>query len=213
MPFGLFRTGSDDHDGSAAGGPSVAPGEEGTHRIGVTGHSDLTASSVSVVAAALREWLAPLDGGRWVGVSCLACGADQLFAALVLDLGGQLEVVLPARDYRTRKVDPDNAAQFDRLLAAASTVTVMDYERSCREAYMAASTALLGTVDRMVAVWDGRPALRHGSTGDVVAAARALGLPVSVLWPRGASRRRPDGAIPSIDEPRSAGRRRQAITE
>lgn len=157
-------------------------------RIGITGHCDLTPSSLPLVTAALRERLAPLHGTRWVGVSCLARGADQLFASLVLELGGRLEVILPARDYRSRKVEPDNAAQFDRLLATATTVSVMDFERSCRDAYMTASTALLDAVDAMVAVWDGQPARRHGSTGDVVVAARQLGLPVTVVWPHGASR-------------------------
>ncbi|MDN5915385.1 MAG: hypothetical protein L0I76_09810 [Pseudonocardia sp.] len=159
-----------------------------TRRIGITGHSDLTVSSLPHVSAALREWLTPRNGTWWVGVSCLARGADQLFAALVLELGGQLEVILPAHDYRSRKVEPDNAAQFDRLLAAAARVTVMDFEQSCRVAYMSASTALLAAVDTVIAVWDGQPARRHGSTGDVVIAARQLELPVTVLWPRCAAR-------------------------
>lgn len=30
------------------------------------------------------------------GVTCLARGADQIFARVVLDLGGTVEVVLPA---------------------------------------------------------------------------------------------------------------------
>jgi hypothetical protein len=157
-------------------------------RIGITGHSDLTGASLPLVSAALRTWLAPRVAAPWLGVSCLARGADQLFAQLVLELGGALEVVLPASDYRARKVEPGELADFDRLLAAATTVTVLGFERSSRAAYMAASTALLHAVDRMVAVWDGRPARRHGSTADVVAAARRLGLPVAVVWPSGAAR-------------------------
>jgi len=166
-------------------------------RIGVTGHSDLTTPSLPIIEAALREWLVPRTGRRWVGVSCLARGADQLFAALVLGLGGQLEVILPARDYRARTVGPRNAAQFDHLLSAATRTTVMGFDQSCREAYMAASTALLATVDRVAAVWDGKPARSHGSTGDVVAAARRLGLPVSVLWPTGAARHPADETRPT----------------
>lgn len=160
-----------------------------TNRIGITGHSDLTPSSLPLAHAALRRWLTPRAVVPWVGVSCLAQGSDRLFAALVLDLGGRLEIVLPARDYRDAKVAPDNLAEFDRLLAAATTVRVGGRDRSCREAYMCASTDMLAAVDLLVAVWDGRPAHRPGSTGDVVVAARGKGLPVAVLWPPGAARR------------------------
>ena len=158
-------------------------------RVGVTGHSDLTEPSTPIVEAVLREWLSAHASPPWVGVSCLASGADQVFAGLVLDLGGQLEVILPARDYRARKVDADRVYEFDRYLAAAVAVIVLDFDRSSRQAYMAASTALLGKVDMVIAVWDGLPARRHGSTGDVVAEAQRLGLPTSILWPAGAARR------------------------
>ncbi len=177
-------------------GPGAAPhhGAGAPARIGITGHSDLTGPSLPLVSAALRTWLSARADRPWVGVSCLARGADQLFAHLVLELGGGLEVILPASDYRARKVEPGEIAEFDRLLAAATAVTVLSFERSSRAAYMAASTALLHAVDEMVAVWDGQPARRHGSTADVVAAARRLGLPLAVLWPSGAARHPPAAA-------------------
>jgi hypothetical protein len=42
--------------------------------------------------------------------------------------------------------------------------------------------------DVLLAVWDGRPARGFGGTGDVVAYARRRGVPVEVVWPRGAER-------------------------
>lgn len=80
-------------------------------RIGVTGHSNLTPDSVPIVADAIRTALADI-GEPITGLSCLARGADQVFARVVLDMGGALEVVLPAADYRERKVKPDNREQF-----------------------------------------------------------------------------------------------------
>ena len=93
------------------------------------------------------------------GVTCSARGADQLFARAVLDLGGRVEVVLPASDYRERKVKPDNAANFAKLIGEAAVVITMSFETSSRDAYMAASEHVLATVDAMVAVWPplGRP--------------------------------------------------------
>lgn len=122
------------------------------------------------------------------GISCLAEGADQLFADVVLALGGRLEVILPAPDYRARQIDPGNAARFDRLLTSASSVRTTGYERSCRAAYLAAGEAVLAGADLLVAIWDGHPATRTGSTGEVVEHAHLRGLPVTVVWPPGAYR-------------------------
>lgn len=155
-------------------------------RIGITGHSNLTPDSIPLVADALRETLAARAGDGLIGVSCLARGADQIFARVVLDLGGHLEVILPAADYRTRKVKPDNAAEFDDLIGQAKTVTTLPFDHSARDAYMAASDAVLDTVDEIIAVWDGQPADGHG--GDVVAAGRSREVPVTVVWPAGAAR-------------------------
>ncbi len=163
--------------------------------LAVTGHMDLTEESVPRVAAALRELVAGYAGyaentaQRLVGVSCLARGADSLFAEAVLAAGGRLVAVVPSRDYRQAKVGPDHAAQFDRLLAAAGEVVVMDHPTADRAAYEAANAELLRRADRLVAVWNGRPpGGKGGGTADVVERARAAGLPVDVVWPPGAAR-------------------------
>ncbi|POM26158.1 hypothetical protein BTM25_05470 [Actinomadura rubteroloni] len=155
-------------------------------RIGVSGHTNITPATAGLVSRALRDLLAGQDDVT--GVTCLARGADQVFAQVVLDVGGRVEVVLPARDYRAAKVGPDNAVVFDALLGRASVVRYAPFETSGDAAYMAASEMLVGSVERLVAVWDGRPAGGHGGTADVVAHARAAGLPVDVVWPDGAAR-------------------------
>ncbi len=153
-------------------------------RIGVTGHSNLTADTMRLVAAEIR---AALGKTSTTGVTCLARGADQVFARVVLELGGVLEVVLPARDYRMRKVLAGNASEFDELLGQAAAVHTMPFEESSPDAYMAASEYVLDHVDLVLAVWDGEPGA-YGGTGDVVDAARRRGLTVTVIWPEGATR-------------------------
>ncbi|MGB8963650.1 MAG: hypothetical protein WCC38_17060 [Pseudonocardiaceae bacterium] len=157
-------------------------------RVGITGHSNLTVESAPLVADALRAELAAHVSDGLVGVSCLARCADQLFARVVLELGGGLEVVLPAADYRSRKVKVDNAAVFDELIGQATTVRTLPFETSNRESYLAASEHVLSTAELMMAVWDGYPADGRGGTGDVIERARALDLPVTVVWPTGAAR-------------------------
>ena len=47
---------------------------------------------------------------------------------------------------------------------------------------------MLGTIDELVAVWDGGPGTGKGGTTEVVAEARTRGIPVTVIWPDGAAR-------------------------
>jgi hypothetical protein len=156
-------------------------------RIGITGHSNLTPDSVPLVASEIRKVLSEHEQPL-VGVSCLARGADQVFARVVLELGGQLDVVIPAADYRERKVKPDNRAEFEALIRQAANVRVLGFETSNRDAYVAANEAVLGDVDALVAVWDGAVPDGKGGTGDTVQLARARGVPVTVVWPDGAAR-------------------------
>lgn len=157
-------------------------------KIGVTGHMNLTAATVPLVREAIRKVLAPYVPEGLVGVSCIAAGADSIFADVVLDLGGALVVVLPAVDYRARKVKPEHAEQFDDLIRRASSVRVMPYEVSNRDAYEAANEALITSADRLIAVWDGRAPADKGGTASVVEYAQAKGVPVDVIWPEGAER-------------------------
>lgn len=155
-------------------------------RIAITGHMDITAASVPLLAAAIRERLQQIP--ELVGVSCIAPGSDAVFAQAVLDVGGTLEVVLPSADYRRAKVEPDYAPVFDALLANADTVRTMPFPTADPDAYVAANNAMLDDADELIAVWDGRPAADHGGTAGAVLDAKERGLPVTVIWPAGVER-------------------------
>jgi hypothetical protein len=153
-------------------------------RIGITGHVALSADSVEPIYRILVRELRRMSGPDLHGVTCLARGADRVFARAVLALGGTFEVVLPALDYRERIVDAGERGEFDELLGEATQVSCMRFARSGRAAYLAASEELLRRCDQLLAVWDGEPSI----TADVVRSARRSGRPVSVLWPPGARR-------------------------
>jgi FxsC-like protein len=164
-------------------------------RVGVTGHTALTSATQVLVYRCLLACLADhAEDGLW-GVTCLAEGADQLFARAVLAANGQFEALIPAEDYRERIVRPDNWPVFDQLVGAASSVSYMPFRRAGRPAYAAASAEMLRRCDLLVAVWDGEQSRHVGDTADVVARARRLGIPVIVCWPDGAARERSDRRV------------------
>ncbi|GGN97023.1 hypothetical protein [Nocardia rhizosphaerihabitans] len=154
-------------------------------RISVTGHMNITAATEPLVRDALSALLADIPD--LVGITCLARGADSVFAEAVLDHGGRLEVVLPSRNYRTAQVKPDDLPRFDNLLAKAHTARVMDFDDAGRAAYEAANKVLLDHCDRLIAVWDGDHGAR-GGTATVVALAHTRAIPVDIVWPPGAAR-------------------------
>jgi hypothetical protein len=156
-------------------------------RIAITGHRGLPAATERLVDQAIREQLAAYPGSDLVGVTNLADGADQLFAQAVLDAGGQLDVIVPAAKYRDG-LPKEAHATYDALLSQATRVHRVDRTESDEDAHMEASRVMLDRADRLFAVWDGKPARGYGGTADVVAEAKARGIPVRVIWPEGASR-------------------------
>ncbi|WP_405842400.1 hypothetical protein [Streptomyces sp. NBC_01518] len=156
-------------------------------RIGITGHRGLSGEVERKVRALIEEAVTSYGNTGLVGVSCIADGPDVWFARAVLDHGGQLEVVVPARQYRAGLLvwhHPD----YDDLLHRATQVHHTGLDVSGPHAYMAGSELLVDKVDTLLAVWDGRPARGYGGTADVVTYARRHDVPVTVLWPEGATR-------------------------
>lgn len=156
-------------------------------RFGITGHRGLSGPTEQIVAEALRNEVALHASEELIGVSAIADGADSLFARAVLDAGGSLVVIVPAARYRDL-LPAEHHATYDELLAHAVEVITLDQVESTSAAHMAASLRMLGAIDQLIAVWDGQPARGYGGTADVVAAAIERGLPVTVIWPDGATR-------------------------
>jgi hypothetical protein len=156
-------------------------------RIAISGHRGLSEHVTSQVDRAIRAELARYDPASLVGISCLADGADQIFARAVLDHGGALKVVVPAVAYRDGL--PEEAwPAYDELSNKATAEDRLDHYESTSEAHMAASVHMLEDADLLFAVWDGKPARSYGGTADVVDHARRKGTPVTVIWPEGVVR-------------------------
>src|SRR5450755_4674021 len=119
-------------------------------RLAVSGHRNLPDGTVHLVDKAIRAALSEI-AAKVTGLSCLADGADQIFARAVLDLGGDIEAVIPAEKYRDGL--PGQAhEEYDRLLAKAVAVHKLPFVESTSEAHMAASELMINEADELYAV-------------------------------------------------------------
>jgi hypothetical protein len=118
-----------------------------------------------------------------IGITSLAIGADQLFAEIVLELGGTIEVIVPFPDYALRFEQGHHQQKYYELLNKASRVNVLQMVGSDEEAYFAAGKKVVDEADMVLAVWNGLPAAGLGGTGDVVAYAIQQGKTVFHINP------------------------------
>ena len=148
----------------------MAPGEvrQNLMKIGITGHQRLRQSSNwAWVSVEMRKILSS-HSPSFTGVTSLAAGADQLFAEIVLENGGYLEIIIPFEGYENTFAQREERERYLSLLAAAFTVEVLDNTRSKEEAYLMAGERVVDRSDLVLAVWDGQPSAGLGGTADVV---------------------------------------------
>jgi hypothetical protein len=126
-------------------------------------------------------------------VSPLADGADQIAAEVALELGWELQAIIPfARNtYRASLASDDARERMGQLLAKASTVLELPGEDDSQvDAYVMTGRATIAHCDILLAIWDGRPARGRGGTGDVVQLALTHGTAVVHVPPDAAARTR-----------------------
>jgi hypothetical protein len=155
--------------------------------IGITGHRGFNEQTTALIRKALHDVITNYEPANLIGLTCLADGADTLFAEAVLDHGGTIEVIIPATTYRDN-LPPEHHVTYDRLFEQAASIRQLDFEESSSQAHMAASELMISLASELVAVWDGKPSRGYGGTADVVAEAHKMNIPVQVIWPAGLTR-------------------------
>ncbi|MFN0178396.1 MAG: hypothetical protein ACKVZ0_06315 [Gemmatimonadales bacterium] len=162
--------------------------------------------TVQRLLAAIRQELANVaseaangytsDTPKLVVVSSLAEGADRVVARAGLELDGgpcSLWAVLPfdqaefERDFSEQwdapslpgpdYSRPGALEEFRELLAQADATVTMDRAPKPYQ-YVGAGRTVLAHSDVLIAVWDGSPAAGPGGTAQIVADARAEGVPI-----------------------------------
>jgi hypothetical protein len=111
-------------------------------------------------------------------VSPIADGADQMAAELALELGWDLEAILPFERaaYRASLANDGAKAGFDALIERSVSVLELPGDPTHGlEAYVMTGRATVAHCDMLIAVWDGLPPRGRGGTGEVVQFALARG--------------------------------------
>lgn len=157
-------------------------------RIGFTGHQGLTHETELLISLAIGAEI-ETRSPPVLGISSLAEGADQIFSREVIRRGGSLIAVIPSAGYETTFGAGGARESYRELLAQAGEVVSMPFEAPGEPAFWAAGRRVVELADEVFAVWDGAPAGGLGGTADIVDYARSRGVPVTVLWPDGSSRR------------------------
>lgn len=137
-------------------------------RVGITGHQRLEEpAGWGWVKRELDNLLYSLTLPL-TGITSLAVGTDQLFANAVLQRGGSLEIVIPFAGYESTFSEGHDRQEYLRLLRRALKQEVLQKHGSDEEAYLASGKRMVDQSELLIAVWDGRPAIGLGGTGDVV---------------------------------------------
>lgn len=93
-------------------------------------------------------------------ISALAEGADRIVAQAGLNLGADLQCLLPfhVEEYSKDFESPSSRDEFLTLLGKSSAVLELDGQRAdAPAAYELAGRALLAQSDMLIAIWDGGP--------------------------------------------------------
>lgn len=136
-------------------------------KLGITGHQSLEDSQGwDWVKAEMEDLLTKLPEPI-IGITCLAVGADSLFAKIVLQHSGSIEAVLPFPGYEL-KLQAHERDEHRRLLERASRVTTLRRQSTDEESYFEAGKRVVDLADLLIAVWNSKPAKGLGGTADIV---------------------------------------------
>jgi hypothetical protein len=150
--------------------------------VGFTGHQSFPQTAVAYIREEITRELREVQDLE--GLTALAAGADQIFAEEVLRAKGKLRAVLPSEGYESTFTDERDLRTFRSLVARCTHVETLDFKKPSEQAYLQAGRRIVELSDRMLAVWDGAHSRGIGGTADIVAYAKSLGRPLTVIWPK-----------------------------
>jgi hypothetical protein len=143
-------------------------------KAGITGHQDL---GNNVTIAWIKDTLARLVVENEVskGFTCLAKGADQLFAAVLTENNIPFTAVIPCIEYELAFDDESARNDYLRFVRMAEERIELNFPHPSEKAFLAGGKKVVECSDLIFAVWNGKPAKGLGGTGDIVGFSKKAG--------------------------------------
>ncbi len=149
--------------------------------VGVTGHQNREGIDWDWVKSKIRDELKAIANVT-EGLSCLAEGADQIFAECVLERGARLRAVIPTDNY-VKQFRGRPRTTYLRLISLAAIAKIEGGRGSEEDAFLEAGRYIVDHSDVIIAIWDQLPPQGKGGTADIVAYAREQKRTVRVINP------------------------------
>src|ERR1035437_748245 len=142
-------------------------------KVAVTGHQNLGDNkTLNWIETQLEFTIKQINIDE--GYCCLAIGADQLFAEIILRNKIPLIVIIPSHNYQNT-FDNFHINNYKLLLNSASKKIQLEYNNPTETAFFEASKLMLTHCDLLIAIWNKHhPAKGFGGTADVVKYAKEI---------------------------------------
>ncbi|HEX8396780.1 MAG TPA: hypothetical protein VF644_05105 [Pyrinomonadaceae bacterium] len=136
-------------------------------KVGITGHQNIGSTSEikwveNSLIKAIREYKVS------EGFTCLAVGADQLFAEILLKESIPCVAIIPSHNYEKTFENENDYKNYETLLSSAHKVIELNFEKPSEIAFFEAGKKVVNCSDIVFAIWDGKPVEGLGGTADVV---------------------------------------------
>lgn len=133
---------------------------------GLTGHQKIGDQGT---VQWVEEQLSALTTAQEVaeGWMCLAVGADQMYAKVLLRRGLPYRVVIPCERYEETFSEKERET-YSYLLSRAASVVTLDFAEPTEKAFYEAGKEVVNRSEILIAVWDGKAARGLGGTADIV---------------------------------------------
>lgn len=136
---------------------------------GITGHREL--ENIDWVKTKMQELIYELK--IIYGYTCLAVGADQLFAELLIVNNIKFTAVIPCTNYEAT-FEKETLAYFLLSKNMASKLIELNNNQPSEKAFNEGGKTVVDNSEIIIAVWNGDEAKGLGGTADIVDYARHL---------------------------------------
>lgn len=149
-------------------------------KVGITGHQNLTVAESDWLKEELGIEIKQMKIEE--AFSCLAIGADQIFARVILANNIPLVAITPCKKYE-QTFDDNRIELYNSLLKQATNQIILDFESPSEEAFYEAGKIVVNKSDVVFAIWNSLPSKGLGGTADIVSIAKKFNKKIIHLNP------------------------------